>query len=115
MRRRSVLPRQTEAQFMAGVLEYAGLRGWRWWRDTATNTPRRCSGCGMVRRTPRNAACWPDLVLIRRPRIIFAELKAEDGVVSEEQQAWLDDLRACGQEVYIWKPSDRDEYLGVLR
>jgi hypothetical protein len=108
------MPRQTEAQFMAGVLEYAGLRGWRWWRDQATNTPRRCSGCGMIRRTPRNAAGWPDLVLIRRPRIIFAELKAEDGVVSEDQRAWLDELAACGQHVYVWYPSSWPEIEAVL-
>jgi hypothetical protein len=113
-RRADGMPRQTEAQFQASVLEYARLRGWRWWRDTATNTPRRCSGCGMIRRTPRNAAGWPDIVFIRRPRIIFVELKAEDGKVSEEQQAWLDDLLACGQEAYLWRPSDWDTVLGVL-
>lgn len=106
-------PRQTESQFMAGVLEYAGLRGWTWFHDAATNTARRCSACGAVRRTPRNAAGWPDLVLLRE-RTVYAELKADDGVLSAEQEAWLERLRRAGNEVYVWRPSDRDEWLGVL-
>jgi hypothetical protein len=68
----------------------------------------------VVRRTPRNVAGLPDLILIRRPRVVWAELKAEGGTVTEAQQAWLDDLQASGQEVYLWRPSDRDEWLGVL-
>ena len=116
MPRRSApqLPRQTEAQFMSSVLQYARLRRWRIFHDVATNTPRRCTGCGTFRRTPRNPAGLPDLILVRRPRVVWAELKAEDGKVSEDQQAWLDDLGACGQEVFLWKPSDWDSILGVL-
>lgn len=54
----------------------------------------------------RSAPGFPDLVLTRRPRVIFAELKRDDGRPTVHQEAWLDDLRACGQEVFLWKPSD---------
>lgn len=108
------LPRQTEKQWQAQVLAYARLHGWRYWRDAATNVPRRCSACGAVRTVKRNAAGHPDLLLIRRPQLIWVELKAEDGRVDADQQAWIDELRACGQTVYVWKPADWPEVERVL-
>lgn len=49
-----------------------------------------------------------DLVLVKPStgEIIYAELKAERGKVSDEQQAWIDALAACGQRVFVWRPSD---------
>jgi hypothetical protein len=104
----------SESDFQQHVIDVAEQLGYRHWHDNATNAPRRCSACGVVRRLPRNTAGFLDLILIRRPRLVWAELKAEDGVVSREQQAWIDDLRACGQEVYVWRPSDADELERIL-
>jgi len=54
-------------------------------------------------------AGFPDEVLLRPPRLIFAELKSERGKFKPEQLEWLSDLRAVpGVEVYSWKPSDMD-------
>jgi hypothetical protein len=113
-RPRIVLPRQSEASWRQTVLDYATLRGWRWWCDVATNAPRRCSNCGEIRRIPRNASGHPDLLLVRRPRLLWVELKAEDGTVSTDQQDWLDELRACGQECFVWRPSDWPEVERVM-
>lgn len=50
---------------------------------------------------------WPDLVLCRPPRLIFAELKSATGKVKKEQREWLDLLGACpGVEQYLWRPAD---------
>ena len=100
------LPPQPEREFMAAVLKYAGLMGWRHYHDAATNAPRACWHCGRRSVGPRNAAGWPDLVLVRRPRVLFVELKREGESPTADQQAWLDDLLACGQEVFLWRPSD---------
>lgn len=54
----------------------------------------------------RSYAGFPDTVLVRPPRIVYAELKREDGRVTKEQWAWFDALKASGAEVYIWRPSD---------
>lgn len=108
VRGRSQLPRQSEKAFMAAVIEAAHLLGWRHFHDNATNGPLHCWHCGRRTTQPRNPAGFPDLVLVRRPRLVWAELKAEGGVVSPEQAAWLDDLRACGQEVYLWTPTPSD-------
>lgn len=78
---------------------------------------------------------WPDLTLIRRRdrRLIFAELKAEKGVVSARQAEVLELLRSLADaetwgmlrgephqfgariEVYVWRPSDVDAIVEVLR
>jgi hypothetical protein len=60
---------------------------------------------------------FPDLVLANpeQRRVIFAELKSEKGILRPEQQAWLDILKACGQEVYLWRPHDIEEIARILR
>lgn len=70
---------------------------------------------------PRRGYLWakpgfPDLVLARGGRVIFAELKAQRGTVRPEQQEWLDTLRACpGVEVVVWRPSDWESVEAALR
>jgi hypothetical protein len=93
------LPMQSEASFQAQVCELAELRGWRWYHVPDS---RLCP------------AGFPDLVLTRRPHVIFAELKRQDGKVSRQQQTWLDELKACGQHVYVWRPSDWDDIVEIL-
>lgn len=67
----------------------------------------------------RSAAGFPDLVLVRGPRLICAELKKQNGRVTPDQEKWLDALRVLhgawndplqGRgivfEVHVWRPSD---------
>jgi hypothetical protein len=86
-------PRQTERSFQASVVRYATLMGWR---------------CYHTHRSDHSAAGFPDLVLVRRPRIVFAELKGPRTPTSSAQIEWLDELRACGQEVYRWRAGTAD-------
>jgi VRR-NUC domain len=58
---------------------------------------------------------FPDLVLLRPPRLIFAELKVGRGRLSKPQRAWRDDLEAVGVEVYTWWPADRPAIERILR
>jgi hypothetical protein len=103
----------TEKQFQQQVLELAGLYGWRAYHTFDSR---------------RSAAGFPDLVLGRPPRLIFAELKTATGRVSAAQQAWLDDLTAvanaigrCWDDpsppavaVFIWRPDDLQRIANVL-
>lgn len=57
---------------------------------------------------------FPDEVLVRPPRLIFAELKSETGTLSVSQETWLDALRDCGQEVYLWRPPMIDAILRTV-
>lgn len=66
----------------------------------------------------RSAAGFPDLVLVRPPRLIFAELKTAKGRLTREQGGWLTDLGALalpGVEVYVWRPDDWNEIVERLK
>ena len=57
---------------------------------------------------------FPDCVLARGNRLIFAELKSDKGKLSPEQDMWLKLLSESKAEVYVWKPSDRETIEGIL-
>jgi hypothetical protein len=69
-------------------------RGWR--------TPVQADGAG-----------FPDLVMVRGERIIFAELKSDTGKISVDQEAWLEALGQAG-EAYVWRPRDWDSVVENL-
>jgi hypothetical protein len=81
----------TEVAWQRMVCDLAELRGWRWHHQHYSK---------------RSPAGWPDLVLVRGPRLVAAELKSERGRVRPEQRVWLDALAAVpGVETYLWRPS----------
>jgi len=63
-------------------------------------------------------AGFPDLVLVRPPVIIFAELKSARGRLSSSQRAWLERFQQCSilgrVETYIWRPGDWPDILRIL-
>ncbi|RJO60353.1 MAG: VRR-NUC domain-containing protein [Dehalococcoidia bacterium] len=62
-----------------------------------------------------SAEGFPDLVLVRPPRIIFAELKAKGKKPTRAQEAWLELLGSVpGVEVYDWTPDDADRIVTIL-
>jgi VRR-NUC domain len=99
-----------ERSFQSVVVEVARLAGWRvaHFRPARTDkgwrTPVTADGAG-----------WPDLVLVRPPRIAFVELKSEAGQLRPNQTEWLDVLRLLPQvEVFLWRPSDWDVVVETL-
>jgi hypothetical protein len=110
-----VLPKLTEVRFQSQVVKLAGLLGWRVWHDNATNAPRACKACGAPLPVVRNAAGLPDLILVRRPRVVWAELKAQRGKLSDDQWAYIEELKASRQEAYVWRPSDFKTIERILR
>lgn len=68
---------------------------------------------------------FPDCVMVRGERIVFAELKVPGGRIEREQEAWLAQLREAAQpsknpyavnipEVYTWWPKDWPEIKELL-
>lgn len=99
--RRTAAPKMTEAHWQQRVIDLARLRGWLWFHPY--NSRRSTPG-------------WPDLVLLRDARLIFAELKTETGRVTREQQRWLDALgHVPFVEVELWRPRDWDRVMESLR
>jgi hypothetical protein len=98
---RAVTAGLTEKLWQQQVLDIAHLYGWRSYH---THDSRR------------STAGYPDLTLIRPPRLVFAELKSMRGRISTDQQQWLDELHACpGVEAYLWRPDQLEQVAAVLR
>lgn len=60
----------------------------------------------------------PDLLMIRGSALLWVELKRQTGryaVLSQDQAAVRNRLLAAGQRWYLWRPSDWDTVLEVLR
>ena len=67
-------------------------------------------------RSQWSPAGFPDEVLVRGDRIIFAELKTKKAQLKQEQRRWLWDLAVTGRvEVYLWRPSSLEQIIETLR
>lgn len=94
----------SENALQEAILELAKLLGWR----IAHFRPARRAD-GTWRTAMQGHVGFPDLVLLRPPRLICAELKSEKGQVSHEQSLWLNGLRTVHNvETYEWRPRDWD-------
>lgn len=91
----------TEAQLQQGVIELARLLGWRVAHFRPAQTARGW-------RTPVEAdgKGFPDLVLVRDGRLIFAELKSERGRPSIEQLAWFVAIEKSCAAMCVWSPKE---------
>ena len=61
---------------------------------------------------------WPDLALVRPPRLVFAELKSRERAGSTDAPGALarrSSARCPGVEAYLWRPSDLEHVAEVLR
>ena len=88
------LPQQTEKQFQRAVMDFARLHGWAVYHTYDSR---------------RSSPGFPDLVMARYGRVIFAELKTEKGRMSGPQMEWMTILgTAAGSnlEAALWRPSD---------
>jgi len=92
---------ESEKHFMWRIRQRAALSGWKWrWHQLDSIGTQS----GM-----------PDLILVRAPRIIFAELKSEHGRLSPAQKSAIADLEQCpGIETFVWRPSDWQTIVEVL-
>lgn len=106
---------ETEPEFQSAVIDYAQLMGWRVAHFRAARTERGW-------RTPvaADGAGFPDLVLVRGGRLIFAELKARRGALRSGQLEWIEALgevaRSAGRvSMYIWRPDDWPAIEEVLK
>lgn len=97
---RATLPVR-EKHFLQAVRELAELCGWL---------------CYHTWNSVHSPAGFPDLVLVRPPRLLFAELKTGRRKPTPAQQEWLRQLGDCPQvEVYLWTPDCWTEIERVLR
>jgi hypothetical protein len=78
-------------------------------------------------RSQRSEPGFPDLVMVKPPRVIFAEIKTEKGRLSTGrmnkantrwlpgQDDWLEALSHCiGVEYYLWRPGDVENAYAII-
>jgi len=83
---------EREVDFQAAVLELARLTGWLAYHPHDSR---------------RSAPGWPDVTLVKPPRLLIVELKTTRGRLRPEQARWLTALAQCpGAEVAVWRPGD---------
>jgi hypothetical protein len=117
-RAKQQLPAESEESLQAKVMQLAKLCGWRvvHFRPARTAKGWRTAFTG--------DKGFLDTVMVRRSRLIFAELKSDDGELTPEQNLWVHDLVSLRDslledsgpvEVYVWRPADWDEIVRILR
>jgi len=91
----------TEKEFQSQIKDLAKIYGWRYYHTFLSKW---------------SVQGFPDCVLVKPPRVIFAELKSNKGKVNDKQHEWLDDLSKCpGVEVYLWRPDDIEALPNIFR
>ncbi len=79
----------TERELQDAVVELARYSGWMVYHTYDSR---------------RSEPGFPDLVLAKRRRLLFIELKSERGKVRPEQDAWLKTLTEAGATAFVWRP-----------
>jgi hypothetical protein len=101
--------RITEGEFQEAVIALAKLQGWL----VAHFRPARTERGWRTAMTGDKG--FPDLVLAKQGRVVFAELKARGKNLSKEQAQWIaalgDNEKA---EVFVWRPEDMEQIRLVL-
>jgi hypothetical protein len=96
-----LVKKQTEKSFQADVTKLAAMYGWKFYHTWNSF---------------HSVAGFPDLVLARPPRLIFAELKSDLGKLSAEQISWSGILAGCpGVESYVWRPKHIEDVVRILK
>lgn len=110
-----------EATFQAQVIELAHLYDWHVAHFRGVRVQRANGGIRFMTPVQADGAGFPDLVLVRPPRLIFVELKTEKGKPTDNQQLWIDLLKQCffsgiesPVEVYVWRPSSWNNITKIL-
>ena len=99
----------TETEFQKQVVRIAEEFGWEWMHigRTGKHVPNGAKGT--------LGPGWPDLLLVRGDRLVIAELKAEKAPPPTQQQfRVLAQFRGVAM-TYVWRPSQMNLILEVLR
>ena len=93
-------PKMTHKAFQAQVESLARSMGWL------------CYHTFLSKHSP---AGFPDEVLVRPPRLIFAELKIPPDKPTIAQQVWLETLAKLDcAEIFVWTPDEWEQIVGEL-
>ncbi len=107
------LPTESEAGFQRWVINTAHIFGWK----VAHFRPAMNQRGKWMTPVQADGAGFPDLTMANAQlrRVIFVELKTETGKLTSAQEDWISHLAQAGQDVYVWRPSMRDDIERILK
>ena len=79
----------TEKQFQSHVVQFAKVMHWQVYHTYDSR---------------RSEPGFPDLVLVRE-RVLFRELKTDQGRLTAHQRAWAESLEQAESDYKLWRPS----------
>lgn len=105
----------SEADFQTVVCDLAHQHGWKVAHFRKVRVQRADGSVYWETPVAEDGKGWLDLVLARAGSpIIIAELKVGRNTPTPEQWEWVHLLRATGNDVRIWYPSDWQEIIETL-
>jgi len=101
----------SEDDLLTAILELAKLYRWRSYHARPALTAK-----GYRTAVQGDGVGFPDLLLVRSPRLIVAELKSQDAPAELplSQRAWLAAFHEIAER-HVWRPSDLPEIAGILQ
>lgn len=91
---------KTEVEWSGEIIDAANVGGWLWYHTHDS------------RRSPKG---FPDLTLTRGDELVFFEVKKQTGVVTPDQQEWIDRLsQVPGVIAMVVRPSDASAVFDML-
>jgi hypothetical protein len=101
----------SEEDLLAAVLDLARLRRWRSFHARPAVT-----GKGVRTAVQGDGVGFPDLLLVRSPRQIVAELKRQDAPAELplSQRLWMSAFHGIAER-HVWRPSDLPEIARILQ
>lgn len=104
-----------EVEFSKQVEDTFKLFGWRFSHFRGVRIQRKDGSIYYQTPIQGDGVGFPDYVAVKGNRLLFAEIKGDNGRLSPDQKIWLETLGGTSAEVYVWKPKDFDELMGILR
>lgn len=116
----SMLPLISEKEFQQQVKDLARLLGWKTYHtyDSRHSDPDFPDLVMARRRVVTIEASIGGLLVsqsVMKTRLIVVELKVIGKNPTAGQQEWLDFFKQIGAETYVWRPSDLESMLKILK
>lgn len=102
-------PGPSEEEFQDQVIQLARLLRWRVAHFRSVRIQRQDGAVYWSCPVQADGKGFPDLVLVKPPRILVAELKVGKNACTLEQAAWIEAFVLCGVQTFVWRPENWKE------
>lgn len=102
-----------EKDFQDHIINLARANQWRVAHFRAVKVQRADGSVRYETPVQADGKGFPDLVLVR-DRVLFVEVKRENGILEPAQKDWMKALLGAKAEHMTWRPSDLENIRNIL-